>query len=282
MVRSDGKAVLIDFGIAGEIFPATVSSKSFDNTVFAPDEQMQGVREPAVNIYCLVASLYYAITGQRPASSLDRKWKKVRLVPPKQLAGGIGDELNRAILKGMELEAGKRPQSMREWLKLLESANRTQPVSPLRGRNKPVVKQLLSLTALLLSYAVCGFFSAPYFWALALALAWALAWTWACAGAWAGALDSRSALVQALAYAWVMTLVLPLYFRLVLVSALVLVFGFASILVSGFAFACLMQSFSMQSFSRFHTFLIVTGTSWLGLGLGWLVYQIFPVFQLVK
>ncbi len=178
MVQSDRKAVLIDFGIAGEIFPASVSSKPFANPAFAPYEQMRGGREPAVDIYCLAASLYYTITGQRPASSLKRKLNNVPLVSPKQLAEGIGDELNRAILKGMELEANKRPQSMREWLKLLESANRTQPVSPPRGRNKPRFGQevlILYLFVGFLFWTVFGFSLdqyqfEPLFWALALTL----------------------------------------------------------------------------------------------------------------
>jgi serine/threonine-protein kinase len=30
-----------------------------------------------------------------------------------------------------------------------------------------------------------------------------------------------------------------------------------------------------ESFNKFHTFLIVTGTSNVGLGLGWIVYRLF-------
>ncbi|MCT7972613.1 serine/threonine protein kinase [Laspinema olomoucense] len=63
------QAVLIDFGIAGEIVPVTVSSKHSWNPAFAPLEQMKGFREPTVDIYTLSASLYYALTGKRPASA---------------------------------------------------------------------------------------------------------------------------------------------------------------------------------------------------------------------
>ncbi|MBD2183624.1 serine/threonine protein kinase [Planktothrix sp. FACHB-1355] len=138
MVQSDGKAVLIDFGIAGEILQTVESSKHFGNWAFAPYEQMMGSREPTVDVYCLAASLYYAVTGQCPTSSLDRKLNNVRLIKPKQHAD-ISDELNRAILKGMELEAKNRPQSMQEWLKLLEVANRTVPV----GINKVITQPTL-------------------------------------------------------------------------------------------------------------------------------------------
>jgi|GEM_PF-4309950 len=122
MLRGNGKAVLIDFGIAKELVPSTQSSSKgiAGNQGFAPYEQMvRGSREPAVDVYCLAATLYYAVTGQRPSTSLDRKLNKVALTPPNRIVPGISNRLNQAILKGMALEAKDRPQSMDEWLKLL-------------------------------------------------------------------------------------------------------------------------------------------------------------------
>jgi serine/threonine-protein kinase len=124
------QAVLIDFGIAGEIVPVTVSSKHFGNQAFAPLEQMKGSREPTVDIYTLSASLYYALTGQRPASSFDRKIDDVKLVAPKQLVPSLSDTVNKAVLKGMELNPQNRPQTMGEWLSLLQPPISTTTVSP--------------------------------------------------------------------------------------------------------------------------------------------------------
>ncbi|MFB2920394.1 serine/threonine protein kinase [Aerosakkonema funiforme] len=123
MLRKNGKAVLIDFGIAGEIMPASPSSRHFANLAFAPWEQMSGSREPTVDVYSLAASLYYAVTGQRPTACLERKLQNIALVSPKKLVASISDELNEAILKGMELEAQNRPHSVREWLELLGNPN---------------------------------------------------------------------------------------------------------------------------------------------------------------
>jgi len=121
MLRSSGKAVLIDFGISGEMFPTTMTSKHFGNKAFAPyEQQRKGSRHQTVDVYTLAASLYYALTGELPTNSFDRKYDKLKLVPPKQRVPQISDEVNRAILKGMELEAKDRPQSMQEWLQLLE------------------------------------------------------------------------------------------------------------------------------------------------------------------
>jgi hypothetical protein len=91
---------------------------------------MGGNRQVTIDIYTLAASLYYAVTGKRPESSLDRKLYNKPLIPPNKYVVGISDGLNRAILKGMNLEAEYRPQSMREWLKLLpDFSNQVYQVS---------------------------------------------------------------------------------------------------------------------------------------------------------
>ncbi|GET43058.1 serine/threonine protein kinase [Microseira wollei NIES-4236] len=227
MVQRNGKAVLIDFGIAGEILQTVESSKHFGNYAFAPYEQMMGNREPTLDIYCLAASLYYAVTGQCPTSSLERKLNNFRLIKPNQLAN-ISDELNRAILKGMELEAKNRPQSMQEWLKLLEVANRTVTVSlpPKKQRNI----SWSWLTIWLLIYAVLGFF-------LSLPSNLAEGWAWT--------------------------------------SALTLVLSCALAQRDEDTISASL----LKSFSYFHRFLILLGTSWLGVALGWLAYQIFAIFR---
>ncbi|WP_315790147.1 serine/threonine-protein kinase [Fischerella sp. JS2] len=119
IVQQDGKAVLIDFGIAGETIPTTVSSKVFVNPAFAPYEQIRSGREPYIDVYSLAASLYYAVTGQLPSPLLDRKLYSVPLILPQQHIPSISDDLNQAILKGMELEPQDRPQTMQEWLEML-------------------------------------------------------------------------------------------------------------------------------------------------------------------
>ncbi len=119
MIQQDGKAVLIDFGIAGETMPTTVSSRFFGNPGFAPHEQMRGDRKPYVDVYSLAASLYYAITGKRPMESFQRKAYNMPLVSPQEHNSSISNELNQAILKGMDLEPENRPQTMQEWLELL-------------------------------------------------------------------------------------------------------------------------------------------------------------------
>lgn len=131
LLRQNGKAVLIDFGIAKELIPSTYTSTgAVGNEGFAPYEQVhRGSREPNVDVYCLAATLYYTLTGQRPTKSLDRKLYQEPLIEPRRIVPGISKQVNRAILKGMALEPKKRPQSMQAWLKQLDISKVFTPLS---------------------------------------------------------------------------------------------------------------------------------------------------------
>ncbi|MBD2515114.1 GUN4 domain-containing protein [Nostoc sp. FACHB-973] len=119
MLRSGNQPILIDFGLAGDIAPATSFSRSFGNKNFAPYEQMDGSKDITVDIYGLAATLYYVVTGEYPATSWDRKYHQADLIEPKQHKPIISEQLNLAILEGMRLEANERPRSMEAWLNLL-------------------------------------------------------------------------------------------------------------------------------------------------------------------
>ncbi|NEO99224.1 MAG: protein kinase [Symploca sp. SIO2E9] len=123
MMRTPEEAVLIDFGIAKGINPATSTQTDMaGNRTFAPYEQVgKGSRKKTVDVYSLAASLYYAVTGECATASLGRKLSNDKLIPPKKLNPNISDRINQVILKGMALEPEARPQSVGEWLGLLTS-----------------------------------------------------------------------------------------------------------------------------------------------------------------
>ncbi len=133
MINKEGKAFLIDFGIAKEI--DTTKNNSTDlagNSSFAPYEQLsRGSSQPNLDVYSLAATLYYAVTGKPPIGSLDRKMFDVPLIEPKKLNSSISDRLNQAIMRGMALEPEHRPQSMNEWLQYLPRVTEYRPESQL-------------------------------------------------------------------------------------------------------------------------------------------------------
>ncbi|MEG4055466.1 MULTISPECIES: serine/threonine-protein kinase [unclassified Microcoleus] len=118
MLRPNGQAVLIDFGLASELMPTIISSRHPHNPAFAPWEQhIEGSGKPTVDIYALAASLYYAVTGKVPTASLNRHFRNEALPPAKNF--GVKDWVSLAIEKGMADAAEKRPQSMKDWLSYL-------------------------------------------------------------------------------------------------------------------------------------------------------------------
>ncbi|MEK0189125.1 GUN4 domain-containing protein, partial [Microcoleus anatoxicus] len=118
MLRPNGQAVLIDFGLASELMPTIISSRHPHNPAFAPWEQhMEGSGKPTVDIYALAASLYYAVTGKPPTASLNRHFRNEVLPPAKNF--GVKDWVSLAIEKGMASDPQKRPQSMQDWLSYL-------------------------------------------------------------------------------------------------------------------------------------------------------------------
>ena len=130
MLRQDcNEAVLIDFGISREFIPnITQTHTQMLTPGFAPIEQydLQTKRGAYTDIYALAATIYTAITGNKPESvtTRDRRVLKAQpdpLIPPQQINSQISDRLNSAIVKGMEIEPEDRPQSIEEWLSLLPS-----------------------------------------------------------------------------------------------------------------------------------------------------------------
>lgn len=118
------EAVLIDFGIAREFIPNQIQKHTVYQTPgFAPPEQNQtsALRGEFIDVYALAATLYAIITGTIPASAENRR-KNTLLKPPQDLNPHISDRTNQAIMRGMALNANYRPQSVQEWLQLLEKS----------------------------------------------------------------------------------------------------------------------------------------------------------------
>ena len=123
MLRRDNlSAVLIDFGLAREFSTGYTQSLTSDRTErFAPIEQYEkrGKFGAYTDIHALAATLYHLLTDRLPPPADVRKELNLAVPPPQQYNSQICDRVNNAILKGMELEAKNRPQSVAEWLSLL-------------------------------------------------------------------------------------------------------------------------------------------------------------------
>ncbi|MEG4807740.1 serine/threonine-protein kinase [Microcoleus sp. F8-D3] len=121
MVRDNQDAVLIDFGLARGFIPNRTQQITVELTQgFAPPEQYGrfGKFAQYTDVYALAATLYYLLTKTLPTGA-DLRGLKHPLKSPLQINSCISDEVNEAILQGMEMDAIKRPQSVQEWLAML-------------------------------------------------------------------------------------------------------------------------------------------------------------------
>ena len=115
------EAVLVDFGIAREFTSKIIQTQTPLWTPFyaAPEQYIEKAeRSAASDIYSLAATLYKILTGKEPESAPSRMVGCI-LKTPKQIKPHINNAVEAAILKGLELQACARPQTIKEWLEIM-------------------------------------------------------------------------------------------------------------------------------------------------------------------
>ena len=122
--QESGEAVLIDFGIAREFIPGLTQTQSAHVTSgFAPPEQYdeQARRGEFTDVYALAATYYCLVAGKMPPAAFMRVMRDT-LLPPQEVNPqiAVSDVASRAMLAGLQVQAEDRPQSVSEWLGLLQ------------------------------------------------------------------------------------------------------------------------------------------------------------------
>jgi serine/threonine protein kinase len=124
-IREDGSPVLLDFGSARQQLSGhshTVTSLA--TAGYAPLEQYStsGKQGPGVDIYGLAATLYRAMTGDKPQDALDRVLHDQLNPLSARLLGKFDKQLLQGIDAAMGIRPESRPQKIGEWRELLGGA----------------------------------------------------------------------------------------------------------------------------------------------------------------
>ena len=143
-ITSDGRAMLVDFGIAKLYDPlkqTTLGARAV-TPGFSPFEQYgHKSTDIRTDVYALGATLYTLLTGAQPSDSIGRV-AGTRLVKPRTLNPAITLNTELAVLKAMEIQPAHRFQSATEFAAALKSPQDTLPLPQnkiLSGLNLAVI-----------------------------------------------------------------------------------------------------------------------------------------------
>ena len=129
-VRADGSPVLLDFGNSREALGTKAQSLTVALTPgYAPTEQYssRGKQGPWTDIYSLGATMYMAITGERPPEAPDRVLDDdyVRVgEADKNIAKNFAAPLLEAVDQALAVRPEDRPQDIAEFQDLLEGQSK--------------------------------------------------------------------------------------------------------------------------------------------------------------
>jgi len=157
-ITPDGKAMLVDFGIA-KIHDATLATAVGARAVtpgFSPLEQYGvGSTNPQSDVYALGATCYALLTGKTPPESIQRVGNDP-LVPPLHLNENLSPNTADILLKAMQLDTTQRLKSATEFKTGLSSSqgilqSQILPTVPIAAPSKVgrLPSVLIGVTALI-------------------------------------------------------------------------------------------------------------------------------------
>jgi tetratricopeptide (TPR) repeat protein len=150
-ITSDGRVVLLDFGVVGELFAPPDSSRPEEQILGTPaymaPEQAQGLPVGmSADWYAMGVMMYEALTNHRPNEGNPRDLlfggERTRAVPPSALTEGVPSDLEALCLDLLHPDPRRRPCGEDVLLRLTHgagSAQRSVPPASLSGGARPFV-----------------------------------------------------------------------------------------------------------------------------------------------
>jgi serine/threonine protein kinase len=105
MVDKDGRAMLVDFGIA-RFLPPGGRGTQIGSVGYAPPEQYMGKTEPRSDLYSLAATMHHLLTGRDPQLAPPFSFPPVR-----ELAPDVSIQTERVVMNALDKDVAKRPAS---------------------------------------------------------------------------------------------------------------------------------------------------------------------------
>ncbi len=131
-ITPDGRAILVDFGIAKFYDPMrmTMVGAKAVTPGYSPLEQYQAHTDVRSDIYAIGATLYTVLTGEILPESPLLASHKASLIPPRELRSELNPALEAVILRAVEILPDQRYQQVRELAAALESSSMSPVQAP--------------------------------------------------------------------------------------------------------------------------------------------------------
>ncbi len=113
MIDKDGRAMLIDFGIA-RFLPPGGRGTQIGSVGYAPPEQYMGKVESRSDLYSLAATMHHLLTGRDPQLEPPFSFPPLRALAPE-----VSVKTADAIMRALEQDVTKRQKSAREMKRAL-------------------------------------------------------------------------------------------------------------------------------------------------------------------
>jgi eukaryotic-like serine/threonine-protein kinase len=148
-VTPDGHVFLVDFGLVktfDPVSPKTATAvRGLGTPQYAPPEQYDaelGHTEPRSDLYSLGATMYHLLTGEPPATVTRRVSSPGAFRSVRQLAPTVSPDVERVILRAMEVSITKRFASAGDMREALRLAHAQLVVDPSRTSALPAAELL--------------------------------------------------------------------------------------------------------------------------------------------
>ena len=113
MIDKDGRAMLIDFGIA-RFLPPGGRGTQIGSVGYAPPEQYMGKVEPRSDLYSLAATIHHLLTGRDPQLEPPFSFPPLRDLSPE-----VSIKTAEVVMRALDKDVEKRPASARDMMHAL-------------------------------------------------------------------------------------------------------------------------------------------------------------------